>query len=458
MSAPPLNASPIEPLFRAAAPHLSHGFTGRDLLRQWFKYWGVICGSLVIVTAITLVGVGAQPASYVGTARVWVKTDQQGSTTFLSGVAAYREGQMTDPANRKLETEIQLLMARANVEAVVRRLKIRPDQLPQSALSYLLPRTTKAAASERQLQGTVDLFLKSLKIEAARSKTADTSSNLLEVSLEATDAALVPQALNALVEQYQRFGSDITRLQGQATHALISQKMAQAQAELYAIDGKIVKLTSAQALNIDAPGIPATVSERGLYGSDIASGEALRMDMMLGSTPGAPNTSVNLLKSQVVSQESKLDELRQLYTDDAEVIRSARRQLADTEARLKRRVKVGAEMEAQLKQLERSRSLAQDRFVELRRKLDQIELYLNSPADETATRVFTERARQPDQADKKKKMALLVLGPLAGLALGLLLAGLREYFDHRLQSGQDVQRYLGLETLGVIPEQLGVQA
>ena len=32
--------------------------------------------------------------------------------------------------------------------------------------------------------------------------------------------------------------------------------------------------------------------------------------------------------------------------------------------------------------------------------------------------------------------------------------GLREYFDHRLQSAQDVERYLGLETLGIVPEAL----
>jgi capsular polysaccharide biosynthesis protein len=41
---------------------------------------------------------------------------------------------------------------------------------------------------------------------------------------------------------------------------------------------------------------------------------------------------------------------------------------------------------------------------------------------------------------------------MAGLALGLLLAGIREYFDHRLQSTQDVERYLGMDTLGIVPE------
>ena len=39
--------------------------------------------------------------------------------------------------------------------------------------------------------------------------------------------------------------------------------------------------------------------------------------------------------------------------------------------------------------------------------------------------MFTERAQVPDPPENKKKMALSLIGPLAGLALGLLLAGLR---------------------------------
>ena len=132
--------------------------------------------------------------------------------------------------------------------------------------------------------------------------------------------------------------------------------------------------------------------------------------------------------------------------------------MAQTQARLNRRVKAGAEQEAQLRQLERARVVAQDRFVELLRKLDQIELYLNSAQDESSTRIFTDRAQAPDRPENKKKLILSIVGPLAGLALGLLFAGIREYFDHRLQSVQDVARYLGLETLGVVPEMRGAQS
>ena len=438
------------PLFPATPSSHGSGFTSRDLWRQWFKYWGTIVGATVTVGALTIVGAALQPASYTATAKVWVKTEQQGSPTFLSGIAAYREGQMPDPVNRKIETEMQLLLSRTNVEAVVRKLRIEPEDFAGSPLSHLLgPLGKKPRSPEQRLNDTIEAFTKAVKVEAARSKTADTSSNLLEVKLETTDAALTARALNALVEQYQQYGAAQTRQQGQATYALIADKMKQAQVDLDAIDQRMLKLTIVQGQRED---VSLPVTGMAANTAPIEVDEGLRMDTMLGSNRAGGASAVGMIKSQTVTLQSKVEELRQLYTDDAEVVRNAQRQLAQAEQRLARSVKASAELEARLKQLERARGLAQDRYTELRRKLDQIELYLSSAPDESATRVFTERALEADKPESKKKMVLFVIGPLAGLALGLLLAGLREYFDHRLQSAQDVERYLGLETLGIVPD------
>jgi len=437
------------PLFPAAPPSLGAGFTGRDLWRQWFKYGGSIVGATLTVAALTVYAALMQPVSYVYTAKVWVKTDQQGSPSFLSGVAAYREGQAPDPVNRKIETEMQLLMSRPNLEAVVRKLGIRPGHFVGSPLSYVLGAVAKKDTSpQKQFNDTVDAFAKAIKVEPARSKTADTASNMLEIKLESTDAQLAEQALNALVAQYQQYGAAQTRQQGQAAYTLIGEKMRLAQVDLDALDARLLQLTIAQGRqgDVDAPVASAANSPT------IQSEGGLRLDTMLGSSRAGGTSAVGMIKSQTVTLQSRVEELRQLYTDDAEVVRNAQRQLAQAERRLGNSVKAGATLEAQLRQLERARALAQDRYTELRRKLDQIELYLSSALDEVATRVVTEQAQAPDKPESKKKTLLMVLGPLAGLALGLLLASLRGYFDHRLQSAQDVARYLGLETLGILPE------
>jgi uncharacterized protein involved in exopolysaccharide biosynthesis len=435
------------PLFPPTHSPTGTGFTGRDLWRQWFKYWGTIVGAVLSVSALALVAAALQPRSYLASAKVWIKTDQQGSPSFLSGVAAYREGQMPDPVNRKIETEMQLLLARSNVETVVRKLHIQPEQVSSTPLNGLLGHATnKPRTSEQIMNATVEAFMKALKVEAVRSKTADTSSNLLEIKLETVDGELAAPALNALVEQYQQYGDAQTREQGQATYALISDKMNQAQRELQRIDDQMLKLNIAQGQVQDVDQ-PAPEMDEGL-----------RMDTMLGSSRMGGSSAVGMMKSQTVTLESKVQELRQVYTDDAEVVRHAKRQLAQAEQRLTRSVTASAKLDAQLKKLERARALAEDRYTELRRKLDQIELYLSSAQGESATRVITERAQAPEKPDGKKKLILAVLGPLAGVALGLLLAGIREYFDHRLQSAQDVERYLGMDTLGIVPELRKAQA
>lgn len=439
------------PLFPANTAAHEAGFTARDLWRQWFKYWGTILGATLAATALTLYGVWIQPSSYTATAKVWIKTDQQGTTTFLSGIAAYREGQMPDPVNRKIETEIQLLLSRANVEAVVRALNIKPQHFAGSPLSHMLGGLGKKPRTpEQEFYDTVESFSKALKVEAARSKTADTSSNLLEVKLETTDSGLTARALNALVEQYQHYGAKQTLQQGESTYALVEDKMKQALADLNSLDQRMLELTIVQGtrqdVNVPIPGIAPDTTQA------IEVDEGLRMDTMLGSSRAGGASAVGMIKSQTVVLQSKVEELSQLYTEDAEVVRQAKRQLAQAERRLTRSVKASAELEARLKQLERARGLAQDRYTELRRKLDQIEVYLSSAQDESATRVFTERAQPADKPESKKKVVLSVVGTLGGLALGILLAGLRSYFDHRLQSAQDVSRYLGMETLGIVPE------
>jgi uncharacterized protein involved in exopolysaccharide biosynthesis len=442
------------PLFPPTTSPTGTGFTGRDLWRQWFKYWGTIVGAVLSVSALAFVAAALQPRSYSASAKVWIKTDQQGSPSFLSGVAAYREGQMPDPVNRKIETEMQLLLARSNVETVVRKLHIQPEQLSSTPLKGLLGNAAnKPRTPEQTVNAAVDAFMKALKVEAVRSKTAETSSNLLEIKLDTIDGELAAPALNALVEQYQQYGAAQTREQGQATYALISDKMNQAQSELQRIDDEMLKLNIAQG-QVKESDVNAPVTSLGNVAKTAAPemDEGLRMDTMLGSSRMGGSSAVGMMKSQTVTLESKVQELRQVYTDDSEVVRNAKRQLAQAEQRLTRSVTASARLDAQLKKLERARALAEDRYTELRRKLDQIELYLSSAQGESATRVITERAQAPEKPDGKKKLILAVLGPLAGLALGLLLAGIREYFDHRLQSTQDVERYLGMDTLGIVPE------
>lgn len=62
----------------------------------------------------------------------------------------------------------------------------------------------------------------------------------------------------------------------------------------------------------------------------------------------------------------------------------------------------------------------------------------------------TEEAHDPFLHKPKTKINVLAAGML-GLILGILLAFVAEYLDDTFKSAEDVERYLGLTTLGQIP-------
>lgn len=442
-------------LFPVAAGDDSFGFTQRDLLRQWFKYWPTVILCFAVVALLTWAALMLQPSIFETSAKVWVQTEQQGTPSFLSGIAAYRESQVPEPSSRKIETEIQLMLSRSNVEAVVTRLGITKAQLVQSPLEYLradLPDWLHFGPKKTPAQiryETVELFMKAVDVEPTRSKTADTTSNVLEVHFECADKALAPRALAALLQEYIQFGAQHNRELGESTYRLVDAKIHEETAELQNLDDQILALTVEQASRADVAQ-PGSTDTPARVVHTTTGGVTLDATLSSGRT-GAPS-SLALLKSETIEMQARLEEARQLYTDDSPNVRHLIEQLHELHERLNSGVRASAELDAKLERLDRQRALALERFTELRTKRDQIELYLKLNPVESDSRLITETPLQPEKPKLKTKFMVAVLGPMGGLLLGLMIAGLREYFDHRLQDAEDVKRYLGIETLGVVPK------
>ncbi|MFG5408677.1 hypothetical protein ABXN37_11915 [Piscinibacter sakaiensis] len=157
------------------------------------------------------------------------------------------------------------------------------------------------------------------------------------------------------------------------------------------------------------------------------------------------------LKTQTVEMQAELDALRELYTDDAENVRTLRRRLEAMQRRLAEGLSASVQAVSSLGSLERQRALAQDRYNEVQKKLDQIKLYLRLNPSDAESRVIVDAPSRPLDDEGKKRVVVALIGPVAGLLLGLLLAGLRELSDQRLQSRRDVRQALGLPVLGAWP-------
>ncbi len=444
--------SPL-PLFPPGGASAAPARSARDLVAVLYRQAGLIAVCALVGSAASLVLYMRQPRVYASSAKVWVQTEQQGSPSFLSGIAAYRETPYPDPVNRKIETEIELMLTRTNAQAVVEKYGITDNQLVHGVTAKLRPEADAASAAvavRDSRSKTVDLFLDGVSVEPLRSKTADTSSNVLEVRFECTDRALAPVALQSFLDNYLQLGAQQNRRLGETTSKLIESKLAQARDDLRRSEDRIVALLVQDGGRSAGNAVAAGAGTGGAGTAYAAAEGGLKLDLNPDATVGAGSTPVvAALKAQTLELQLRLDEARQLYTDDAENVRNLRSQLAGSQQRLATTVRENTQLEAELNRLERARQLAQERYVELQRKLDQIDLYLRLNPTEADSRVIIDAPDHPVTGQKKKIVALL--GPVAGLLLGLLLAALRELGGDRMRSPREAEWALGAPVLGAIP-------
>lgn len=439
------------PLFARPDASAEASLTLRDWLGMVWRQLGLILLCTAIVGGFAGWLLAGQRSPYASSARVWVQTEQQGTPTFLSGIAALRDSPYPDPVNRKIETEMELMLTRSSAADVIRKLNIRPEQLAtkpmdhvKSKLRSLLPAKPSTASPQAVSDDLVELFLKGVKVAPLRSGSADTTSNVLEVSFECADASLAPRALQALIDNYLRLAAQQNRDLGQSTARLIERQLGQARDELRVAEDDILALSLRQAQRADPVGSAPPIGRSALPG-----GMRLDLDLDVGGSTHAQ--AMSLLKTQSLELQAQLDQARQLYTEEAENVKTLRERLAAVQSRLRQGVGQGARVDVEMARLERQRGLAQERFVELRKRLDQIELYLQLSPTETNSRSLIDRPTVPVADGSGQRNGLILLGPIIGFLLGLLLAGVREFLDSRLRGAAEVRRTLGLPLLGALP-------
>jgi len=196
------------------------------------------------------------------------------------------------------------------------------------------------------------------------------------------------------------------------------------------------------------------------FAGPVASASANAKEELIGNvTNGAP-TTIWILRTRLVQSELKLAELRQIFTEDNENIRLAEATVAALKQRIESELKATATNEKVIAGMDLEIKAAEQKYVDLRRKLEQIALFLKLSPAQTYNRQIAEPPLAPKSSEWKKSLLVALLGSVAGLMLGLGVAGYREYSDHRLNSGEAVEAHLGLRSLAVVPQfdEAGVHA
>ncbi|MCA1971269.1 MAG: hypothetical protein LDL44_00375 [Caenispirillum sp.] len=428
-------------------------FTTRDLIGILFKHWRTILFSFVFVSVLVAAGVWSLPPTYIAEGKVLVRTEQQGNPSFFSGIAAYREPWESDPVNRKIETEMELLATRELSERVVRKLELTYDTVYHKPLTLLLRPLADAYdwllerlfsyppdPDKYGFKGTVREFNKSFTVEPLKSKSADTTSNMILVKLKATSSQVAQQSLQTLLEEYVHLTVEQNQLLGRQAYALVERNLIRAQEELEAAKER-------ERVFIAENG--ATLTSRFGFPS-LGAIEQAKEKVPTLSKAGEQST-VGALRAHLIDMELQLIELRNVFTDSSENVRQQQRAIAEMKSRIEHEIRRTAENEKTLAALSLDVKTAEAHYIDLRRKLEQIALYLQLNPAEASSRLIAETPLLPKTSEWRKNVLVTVLGALAGLLLGLGLAGYREYTDHRLETPEAVEYHLCLKTLTVVP-------
>lgn len=420
--------------------------SARDLVVVLYRQAGLVAICLLVGSAAGALLYAKQPRLYASSAKVWVQTGQPDAPSRLAGVPAYRDAPYPAPIDRKIDTEIELMLTRTSAQAVVDRLHIRDEQLVRGGLAGI--RADLAAMARGGGRGrarTVDLVLDGLAVVPLRSKTADAASEVLEVTFECADATLAPAALQAFLDNYLQLGAQQHRRLGETTARAVAGQVEQAKEELRQIEEGIVAL-----LVQDGGRRPAAGAASGV--ADVPASGRLRLDPNPGAaTAAAPAATALEAHAHAHALQLRLDEARQFRADEAASMREAHPWPAGSPQRLAGPLRENTRLEAELNRLERQRRLVQERCIQLQNKLDQVELYLRLTPAEAESRVVIDAPDHPGPGDGRKKLGVAILGPLAGLLAGLFLAGLRELGGDRMRSPRAAEWALGVPVLGAIP-------
>ena len=383
-----------------------------------------------------------------------------------------------------LETQAQVLQGDSLAISVIRKLRL--DQNPALAGkldSQTLKTTNLKSTDSQQLTDAEGIALGNFK--AAMKVKRDTASRLILVSFDSPDPELAAEVSNTLVQSFidQSFQSrhdavmkssewlsrqldDIRQKMEDSSHALtqfqqsigvadvdsnkstftehmeeLSRQQTLAQAERIQLQALLKNANNPDSLTeVRTNSVVLQLSQR-LAEQRAALAQALVVY-------GANHPTAKKLQSEV-------DELQnQIESQKRAIVTSLRASYAAAEAR---ESLMTAEMKGTGKELDKVA-----RYTALKKEVEaNVELYNSlygkikeagiSAASKSADIQIVDPARIPGTPIRPRRFLNLVAGLLAALVGGIGLAFIREEFDNKLHSPEDIRRWIGSANVSVIP-------
>jgi uncharacterized protein involved in exopolysaccharide biosynthesis len=437
----------VRRLFDPGPVQSPSGFSSRDLVRLLRKHRAIIIVCCLVSAACAIAILCWLPPVYISHAKILVRIEEEGSPSFFSGIASYREPNAPEPAARMMENEMELIETWPIAAEVVTRLNLTYDQVYHppyahflrplaDSYDHIVDRTLGWPVDPEKygFADTVAAFQKSVETKTIESKTADTNSNILEISLRGVNADTTQKALQTLVDYYIGYENlKLNREGALKAEAVIEQNLNIAEHEVADAQQKMQDL----------------LAKSGLTSADKYAAQSGDSDS-IHSTPGEGGF-IGLMKSHLLDLQMKLVLLQSSVTAHTPEMLSLEKQIDVLGERLTREQRRHAEDDRSLLDIKRQVQFKEATLLELQKRLSQVRLFLAIGASQISNRVVVEQPLRPRSGQTLQRILIAVASSFGGLFLGIALAGLREYTDHRLQSEADIQQYLGVSVVANLP-------
>jgi succinoglycan biosynthesis transport protein ExoP len=459
--------------------------------------WMVIAAFIIIVTLTMLFTFLTKPV-YRAVATMAIEKERGSSP--LTGDTIDYEGYLNQSIT--LNTHLKLISSRPIMKKVaselnldkVTDLEVSPwrDLLAQfrKNIKLLFGVDEKSISAEERLEAVADTLSGKTDVELMR------DTILLNISVEDHDPVLARDIANAVANAYIEFNisnrlkysqNTLTKMTDQLYE--IKKRLEDSEAEFleYKQNEKIFSVEGRQKVNdqkiqefndayLEARNSRLALDAK-LYELKRTldrHGDIMQVRSLIN------NTLIENLYKQLLELEVELSKLNKIYKEKHPKIVQAQTQIDNTKTKLQQ------EIDKEVKSMESERSVLVEKENVLQKTLSDFEndaLDVNKKTlkytilqrnvetnqnlyDTLLTKVkeaditgnvdvsnirITAEAAMPDSPVKPRKMLNLVLSVIFGLITGAGLAFLWEYLDRSLHTEEDIERYLGLPVLSVIP-------
>ena len=464
------------------------------------KHKWIIIGSLIVMVTLTLFFTFQMKPVYRSTATLVI--DKEQSKSPLTGERMDFESYVSQSLT--FNTHFKLITSRQVLEEVIRRLKLdrQDEDMEVSAwknllaqvkenIRLILDREVPQLTPEEQLTGTIEILKENLDIEEVR------DTRLLKISVEDHNPALAMNIANSLAAAYIEFNIGNRLKSSKNTLSWMSDQLYEMKKKLedseeaflaykqrenlFSVEGKqkviAQKIADFNDAQLEARNKRLEVDAKlQQLKQTLASGAGILNVRSLIDSPLIENLNSQLLEAEVefsrlgkvykskhpkiVQIKTKIEKTRRKLTQEVnKEIKSLKAEQAVLLAREKAMEKTIADFdqealstnrkELKYSILQRSVSTNQKLYDTLLSKVEESNVVKD--ADVSNIRIV-EKAFLPLDPVKPKKKLNLALSVIFGLMTGVGLAFLLEYMDRSLRTEEDVQRYMDLPVLSVVPE------